>query len=181
MKPVIAIGAYPRVIETAFGPTLMHTASRFYVRAVRQAGGTPIILPVTEPDAVADVLDLAHGILLTGGGDIQPSLYKAAPNDVTRHVNPERDAFEVALFEGAVAADIPVLGVCRGMQLMNVARGGTLLQDVYATTGLFHDDHTRWREGVHRLKIEPNSELANALGVVELAVNSVHHQGLDAL
>jgi putative glutamine amidotransferase len=67
------------------------------------------------------------------------------------------------------------------MQLMNVAAGGTLLQDVYASTGLYHDDYSRWREGVHQVKLEPHSQLADALGVVELAVNSVHHQGLDRL
>ena len=181
MKPIIAIGAYPRVIDTVFGPTLMQTATRFYVKAIRQAGGAVIILPVTEPEAVADVLALAHGVLLTGGGDVQPSLYGATPVDATRHVDAERDDFEVALFQGALAADVPVLGICRGVQLMNVASGGTLCQDVYASGGLYHDDHTRWREPVHRLKIEPNSHLAEALGMVELEVNSVHHQGLDRL
>ena len=181
MKPIIAIGAYPRVYETAFGATLMHTASRHYVAAVRRAGGTPIILPVTEPSAVSEVIGVAHGVLLTGGGDIQPSRYGAIPQDGTRHVDPERDAFEVALFDACVAVDLPLLAVCRGMQMMNVASGGTLYQDVYAATGLYHDDYSRWREPVHKVKLEPHRQLANALGVVELPVNSVHHQGIDRL
>lgn len=179
MRPIIGIGAYPRLVETAFGPTLLHTASRFYVRAVEVAGGVAVILPVTEPDRVGDVLPLLHGVLLTGGGDVQPSLYGATPMDCTSEVNPERDGFEVALLQGAMAAAVPVFGICRGMQLMNVAMGGTLLQDVYVATGQFHHDPHRWREGVHRVKIEPRSRLADALGVTELPVNSVHSQGID--
>ena len=181
MRPIIGIGAYPRLVETVFGPTLLHTASRYYIRAVERAGGAPIILPVTEPDRVGDVLGLVHGVVLTGGGDVQPSLYGATPIDSTGGVNPERDAFEVALFEEARASAVPVLGICRGMQLMNVALGGTLLQDVYSATGQFHYDAHRWREGVHRIKIEPDSRLAGALGVTELPVNSVHSQGIDRL
>jgi putative glutamine amidotransferase len=181
VRPIIGIGAYPRLVETAFGPTLLHTASRFYIRAVELAGGVAVILPVTEPDRVRDVLGLVHGVLLTGGGDVQPSLYGATPMDCTSGVNPERDAYEVTLVEESLAASVPLLGICRGMQLLNVAMGGTLHQDVYGVTGQFHHDPHRWREGVHRIKIEPHSHLADALGVTELPVNSVHSQGIDRL
>jgi gamma-glutamyl-gamma-aminobutyrate hydrolase PuuD len=181
LRPIIGIGAYPRLVETAFGPTLLHTASRFYVRAVELAGGAAVILPVTEPDRVADVLGLLQGVLLMGGGDVQPSLYGATPMDCTGGVNPERDAFEVRLVEQVLAAGLPMLGICRGMQLMNVAMGGTLLQDVYSASGQFHHEPHRWREGVHRVKIEPESHLASAVGVTEMPVNSVHSQGIDRL
>lgn len=181
VKPVIAIGAYPRTIETAYGPTLLHTVSRHYVQAVERAGGAPVVLPVTEPDDVADVLRIADGVVLTGGGDIQPSLYGDAPHDSTRGVNAERDAFEVALLSQAIAADVPLLAICRGMQLMNVAMGGSLVQDVFSVTGQFHDEDKRAHELVHRVKIEPGSHLAATLGVVELSVNSVHHQGVGRL
>ncbi len=181
MRPIIAIGGYPRLFETAFGQTLLHTASRFYVNAVQRAGGAPVILPVTEPGEVADVLAIAHGVVLTGGGDVQPSLYGEAPKDGTRAVNPERDAFEVELVAQTLGADLPVLAICRGMQILNVARGGTLFQDMHAATGMFHDEHTRWREPVHRIKVEPSSRLAAALGETELGANSVHHQGIDRL
>ena len=169
------------MVETPFGATLMHTASRFYIRAVERAGGVPVILPVTEPDLVGDVLRLLHGVLLTGGGDVQPALYGATPIDRTSGVNPERDAFEVALLEGAMASAVPVLGICRGMQLMNVVLGGTLSQDVYAATGQFHYEPKRWREAVHLVKVEPQSRLADVVGVTELPVNSVHGQGIGRL
>ena len=178
MRPVIGIAAYPRLVETAFGPTRLHTASRFYVSAVERAGGTAIILPVTEADRVPDVLGLVHGVLLTGGGDVQHSLYGETPTDRTCGVDPERDHYEIALFMQSMAAGLPILGVCRGMQLMNVAMGGTLVQDVFAATGQFHHDQHRWREGVHRIKVEPHSRVAAALGETDLAVNSVHSQGL---
>ena len=181
VRPVIAIGAYPRLLETAYGQTLLHTASRFYVQAVQRAGAIPIILPVTAPSEVADVLGIADGVVLAGGGDVQPSLYGETPRDSTRAVDPERDAFEVELLERTIAADVPLLAICRGMQILNVALGGTLVQDLYAATGVFHDDYTRWREAVHRIKIEPHSRLASALGVTELGANSVHHQGIAEL
>ena len=178
VRPIIAIAAYPRTMDTTFGPTLLHTASRHYVQAVERAGGAPVILPVTDVQDVDDVLRIADGVVLTGGGDIQPSLYGAAPHDSTRGVNTERDAFEVELLRQTVAADIPILAICRGMQLMNVALGGDLVQDVFAATGQFHDEDQRAHELVHRVKIEPGSRLADTLGVVELSVNSVHHQGI---
>lgn len=180
VKPIIAIGACPRHVETAFGLTALDTASCFYVRAVERAGGIPVILPVTAPGAVRDALRIAQGVLLTGGTDVQPSLY-GAPEDPTRTVDPPRDAFEMALFEQTVASDRPLLAVCRGMQLINVAMGGTLLQDVFAATGQNHDDYKRWMDDVHRVDVEPSSRLAKALGVVDLGVNSIHHQGVDRL
>ncbi len=166
------------MVETAFGPTLLHTVSRFYISSVERAGGTAIVLPVTTVDRVAEVLSLVHGVLFTGGGDVQPSLYGESPMDRTRGVDPERDDFEIAVFRQSMAAGLPILGICRGMQLMNVALGGTLVQDIFAATGQFHYDDRRWSEGVHRIKVEPDSSVAAALGETDLAVNSVHDQGL---
>ncbi len=137
-----------------------------------------MILPVTQADRIPDVLGLVQGVLLTGGGDVQPSLYGETPMDCTQGVDPERDDFEIALFRQSMAAGLPILGVCRGMQLMNVAMGGTLVQDVFAATGQFHYDEGRWREAVHRIKVEPHSRVAAAMGESDLAVNSVHSQGL---
>ncbi len=181
MRPIIGVGAYPRVVETPFGPTLLQTATRFNVRAVERAGGAVVILPVTEAARLRDVLGMVHGVLLPGGGDVNPSLYGAVPMDCTRDVNPERDAFEITLFEDALTSGLPILGICRGMQIMNVALGGTLLQDVSAATGQFHWNPMQWREGSHRIKIEPHSRLAEALGVAEVDVNSIHRQGIGRL
>ena len=179
MKPVIGISAYPRVVETSVGPTLLHTASRFYVEGIERAGGVPVVLPVMAPEAVDDVICAVQGILLTGGGDVQPSRYGAKPVAETNGVDPARDDFDIRLLERAIAADLPVLATCRGMQVVNVALGGSLIQHVPNVTGQVHDHHTRWREGVHRVKIEPDSHLAEALGATEVDVNSIHHQAVD--
>jgi putative glutamine amidotransferase len=179
MKPVIGISAYPRVMETATGPTLLHTSSRFYVESVERAGGAPVILPVLDPDEVDYLLPAVHGVLVTGGGDVAPSRYGARPIAETHNVDPLRDAFEIRLIESSIAADLPLLATCRGMQILNVAMGGSLVQHVPAVTGQVHDHPERWREGVHRVKIEPDSHLAEALGATEVDVNSIHHQAVD--
>lgn len=179
MKPVIGISAHPRVVETATGPALLHTASRFYVEGVERAGGVPVILPVLDPDLVEDVLGAVSGVLLTGGGDVQPSRYGARPIAETHNVDPLRDAFEIRLIQVAIAADMALLATCRGMQVLNVAMGGSLVQHVPHVTGQDHDQIGRWREGVHRVKVEPDSHLAEALGATEVEVNSMHHQAVD--
>jgi gamma-glutamyl-gamma-aminobutyrate hydrolase PuuD len=179
MKPVIGISAYPRVVETSIGPTLLHTASRFYVESVERAGGLPVVLPVVAPEAAESVVGAVHGLLLTGGGDIQPSRYGAKPVPETRNVDPARDAFEIGLLRAAMGTDLPVLATCRGMQVLNVALGGSLVQHVPAVTGQDHDRITDWRDAVHLVKVEPDSHLAEALGETEVEVNSLHHQAVD--
>jgi len=179
MKPVIGISSHPRVVETATGPALLHTASRFYVEGVERAGGIPVILPVLDPDAVDDLLPALNGVLLTGGGDVAPSRYGAMPVAETHNVDPLRDAFEIRLIQAAIAADLPLLATCRGMQVLNVAMGGSLVQHVPHATGQDHDRADHWKEAVHKVKIEPDSHLAAALGATEVAVNSIHHQAVD--
>ena len=178
MKPLIGISAYPKTYDAATGPTLLHTASRYYVESVERAGGVPVVLPVTDPDDVPALLSAVQGVVLTGGGDVQPSLYGEAPAPETHNVDPRRDAFDIALFHGALERDIPVLAICRGMQVVNVALGGTLVQHVPSITGQHHDQNKRGHEGVHKVKIEPDSHLAEALGTTELEVNSIHHQAV---
>jgi putative glutamine amidotransferase len=179
MKPVIGISAYPRLVETSLGATLLHTTSRFYVEAVERAGGVPVVLPVMSPEAVDDVLTAVHGVLLSGGGDVQPARYGAKPVAETSGVDPARDDFDIRLLELAIESELPVLATCRGMQVLNVALGGSLIQHVPAATGQVHYLNDRWREGVHRVKIEPDSHLAEALGATEVEVNSIHHQAVD--
>ncbi|MDQ6909518.1 MAG: gamma-glutamyl-gamma-aminobutyrate hydrolase family protein [Actinomycetota bacterium] len=166
-------------METSTGATLLHTASRFYVESVERAGGIPVVLPVLAPELVDDLIPAVNGVLLTGGGDIQPSRYQAKPLSETRGVDPARDAFDIRLLECAIATGLPVLATCRGMQVVNVALGGSLVQHVPTVTGQDHDHYERWREGVHRVKIEPDSHLAEALGTTEVEVNSIHHQAVD--
>ena len=179
MKPVIGISAYPRLVDTSLGATLLHTTSRFYVEAVERAGGVPVVLPVMSPDMVDDVLHAVHGVLLSGGGDVQPARYGAKPVAETSGVDPARDDFDIRLLEVAIESELPVLATCRGMQVLNVALGGSLIQHVPAVTGQVHYVNDRWRQGVHRVKIEPDSHLAEALGATEVEVNSIHHQAVD--
>jgi gamma-glutamyl-gamma-aminobutyrate hydrolase PuuD len=178
VKPRIGLSGYPRRTEIAIGPVLLHTASRFYVDSVMRAGGLPLVLPVIDVDEVAELLDAVHGVVLTGGGDVEPSRYGADPEPENWGVDPARDDFEEALLRGALERDMPVLATCRGMQVVNVALGGTLVQHVPKLTGQDHSQEPHWREGVHRIKIEADSHLAEALGATELDVNSLHHQAV---
>lgn len=177
-KPIIGISAYPKTYEAATGPTLLHTASRYYVDAVERAGGIPVVLPVIDLEDVPGMLDAIQGVVMTGGGDVQPSLYGATPAPETHNVDPRRDAFDIALLRQALERDIPVLAICRGMQVANVALGGTLVQHVQSVSGIRHDQHKLGHEGVHKVKLEPDSHLADALGETELEVNSIHHQAV---
>jgi putative glutamine amidotransferase len=177
-KPVIGISAFPRLVDTSIGRTLLHTASRFYVDSVTRAGGLPVILPIVDPGDVAPLLAVVEGLVLTGGGDVQPSRYGAKPIPETQSVDPARDEFDFRLFELALERDIPVLATCRGMQIVNVALGGSLVQHVPAVTGQIHNWLDRGTEPVHKVKIEPESRLAEALGETELEVNSLHHQAV---
>lgn len=179
MTPRVGISAQPRTVETVLGPTLLHTASRFYVDSVRRAGGIPLVLPVSAPDDVPALLDAVDALVLTGGGDVAPAAYGAEPWPETGFVDEARDAFDLALVREAVRRGMPVLATCRGMQVVNVALGGSLVQHVPAVTGAEHRHYDRYDEGVHPVRVEPSSELAAALGRCELEVNSLHHQAVD--
>lgn len=178
MRPVIGISGYPRVMETVTGQTMLHTASRHYVDSVVRAGGVPVVLPIVDPSDAPRALDVVDGLLMTGGGDVQPSRYRSQPIDTTRGVDPARDAFDFRLLKEAIARDMPVLATCRGMQVLNVALGGSLVQHVPAVTGLDHDRTDHWHGGVHKVKIEADSHLAEAIGITEVFVNSLHHQAV---
>src|SRR5436309_15530990 len=101
MRPVIGISAYPKTYDAATGPTLLHTASRYYVESVERAGGVPVVLPVTDPDLVPAMLSAIHGVGFTGGGDVQPSPYGETPAPDTHNGDPRRHAYDIALLESA--------------------------------------------------------------------------------
>lgn len=156
---------------------------RSYTTAVQRAGGLALILPPDEraaedPDGMLGFVD---GLLLAGGCDIDPSTYGAELHPETSGTCPPRDEFEVALGRRALELDLPILGVCRGMQMLNVVAGGTLDQHLPDTLG--HDDHRRtpgtWAD--HEVRLEPGSLAARAAGQERSAVKSHHHQGPDRL
>jgi putative glutamine amidotransferase len=154
-----------------------------YVQAVQRAGGQVVMVP-PDPDLVDDpdqLLDLIDGLILAGGDDIDPSFYGAERHPQTRGTVPERDRVELALTVRAVERDLPVLGICRGMQLLNVAFGGTLLQHLPDEVG--HGEHRinpgSFDGSEHDVRLEPESIAARAAGEELHSSKSHHHQGLD--
>ena len=146
-----------------------------YVRAVERAGGRALLVP-PDDDGVEETLDALDGLILSGGNDVDPAAYGAEPHPATGGVRPERDRGELALLEGALARDMPVLAVCRGSQLLNVARGGDLVQHLPEVVG--HEQH-RETPGVfsaHDVRVDPDSRLGGLVGD-RAPVKSHHHQG----
>lgn len=154
-----------------------------YARAVERAGGLPVVLPPLEPGAVSPLVDRLTGICLSGGPDLDPAGYAAAPQPELGPVEPDLDRFELAVARRADQLDMPILGICRGCQTLNVARGGTLHQHLPAVTdgSVAHRQTAPGRETTHAVRVEPGSRLAAVVGAGELAVNSFHHQAADAL
>jgi putative glutamine amidotransferase len=156
-----------------------------YVEAVQRAGGLALMLPV-DPAVVEDpdeALDLLDGLVLAGGADIDPGSYGRQAHVETVDTVPERDAFEIALTRGAIERDLPVLGICRGMQLINVACGGTLQQHLPDLFG--HGEHRRvtgsFDGSDHDVRLIEGSLAARAAGELEHATKSHHHQGVERL
>ena len=157
-----------------------------YLDALVEAGGLPLILPASTPPEAADtLLTRVDGVVLSGGGDIDPAYYGGSPHPKVYGVNPQRDALEVALARAAVAQGKPLLGICRGIQLLNVALGGTLYEDLgdQSPYTLPHrrDPKTERTLLAHEVTVTPDSRLADILGTARLPVNSLHHQGIRDL
>ena len=158
-----------------------------YVRAVETAGGLPFVLapgrPEDAPALAAEYLDRVQALVLSGGADVDPALYGESRHETVKHVFPERDAFELALCREALRRDMPTLAICRGHQLLNVATGGTLIQDIASQVGaaLVHDpDQERW-ERCHEVELLPGTRLRDILGQERVAVNSFHHQAVKQM
>jgi gamma-glutamyl-gamma-aminobutyrate hydrolase PuuD len=136
----------------------------------------PVLLPVVDPVDAAGVLDMVDALIVTGGGDVDPTNYGAAPDPMLGPTDLVRDAADLAITRAAVEANVPTLATCRGIQVLNVAMGGTLVQHI--------DEHMRvdmYNEDVHAVDIDPTSRLATILGTEALGVNSMHHQVIDRL
>jgi putative glutamine amidotransferase len=178
-RPLIGITTY--VEEASWSHWVARAAliPFAYVRAVERAGGRALLVPPDE-GGVEETLDALDGLILSGGNDVDPTSYGAEPHAATGGVRPERDRAELALLEGALARDMPVLAVCRGSQILNVARGGDLVQHVPEVVG---DERHRETPGVfsdHGVRFDPVSRLAAVLGD-RGAVKSHHHQGFGRL
>ena len=187
MKPIIGITPSAQLDTLAHGTFLRYYMSAPYVRAVETAGGIPVILP-PQRDAVDDLLAVIDGLLLSGGPDVDPARYgDTYVHPATYGIDPDRDQFEMDLFEAALRRGIPAFGICRGIQLMNVALGGTLIQDVSTehpgAADVGHRQHERgledWAVGHEMFAVDsaPLPIFENN----ELGVNSFHHQAIRDL
>lgn len=188
VKPLIAITPSPTSDTLPHGTFLRYAMNAAYVEAVLAAGGVPVILPFQDGHA-GPLLDAVHGLLLSGGGDVEPGRFGADNvHESTYGVSPERDRFEFELLQEAISRDLPVLGICRGIQVMNVALGGTLVQDITSEpSGPPRLGHRQQESGLgpaevgHLVSIVADAPLAELFGTDEVGVNSFHHQAIDAL
>jgi putative glutamine amidotransferase len=150
-----------------------------YVRAVERAGGRPLLVPPSD-EGVQETLDAVDGLIFSGGVDIDPDLYGQDPHPETSGVHPERDRAELTLLEAALARDMPVLAICRGSQVLNIARGGDLVQHLPDIVGDEKHKHTPGTFADHPVTIEEGTRLAGLLGD-RAPVKSHHHQGVGRI
>ena len=151
-----------------------------YVEALDRAGLTPLVLPAfIDPARAADALDAVGGLVLSGGEDVDPSRFGATPHPALGTVDPRRDAVETELIRAALARRLPVLAICRGVQILNVALGGTLYQDL-ATERPGPIDHADPR-GRHPVQVDADTLMYRTVGTREITANSRHHQALNTV
>ena len=166
----------PRRAEMALGMK--------YLVAIERAGGLPVVMPPLEMDAVEPLLDRLDGLCLSGGPDMDPGTYGGHYHPKLGPTEPLLDRFELAITRAADAREMPILAICRGQQLLNVARGGTLYQDLpdQRASDIAHRLPGKNMHGAHTVEIEPGSRLGRALGGLSTAhVNSYHHQAVQDL
>jgi putative glutamine amidotransferase len=179
MRPIIGITSYAEDARWGVWEAPAALIPLSYVHAIEAAGGRPLIVP-PSPEAVEETLDALDGLLFSGGADLDPASYGADPHPTTNDVRPERDGAELALLEAALVRDMPVLAVCRGSQVLNVALGGDLLQHLPDVVG--HEGHKE-TPGVfaeHDVEILPDTRLHDVVGG-HAPVKSHHHQGYGRL
>ena len=176
-RPIVALSATSRLTDGL--PRVRLNES--YVNAARGAGLIPIVVPPLAPEEVAPILATVHGIILTGGEDVDPAEFGAPRHPKTQPPHTARDKCELAIVRVARERKIPMLAICRGIQVVNVALGGTLVQDIPAErpSAVPHDHDGEREARVHDVAIAPGSRLAGALGATAISVNSFHHQAVD--
>lgn len=173
MKPIIGI-----TMTTNNGQYCINEA---YVKSIIQAGGIPVNIPFGVESDVEQLLEGIDGLLLTGGVDVHPHFFDEEPHINIGQIMLERDEVELVLTEAALKKTMPIFGICRGIQLLNVALGGTLYQDInsqYEQEPILHQQNARRREASHYIEITKGSQLHEIFGKDKVAVNSFHHQAL---
>jgi putative glutamine amidotransferase len=175
VRPVIGITAYAEQARWGVWEAPAALIPLSYVSAVERAGGRPLLVPPSE-DGIEETLAVLDGLLFSGGADIDPDTYGAEAHPETNGVRPERDQAELALLEAALARDMPVLAVCRGSQVLNVALGGDLVQHLPEVVGHERHKHTPGVFADHDVEVLPGTKLQGLVGD-RAPVKSHHHQG----
>lgn len=178
MPPVIGI-----TLDDEHARPGVHVLRDDYVRSVEQAGAIPLIVAPCAPAHAPRLMDRLDGLLLSGGVDVDPALFDEEPHPRLRRVDRQRDDLELALTREALRRDLPILAICRGIQVLNVAAGGTLIQDLPSEVsgGERHDCPQPRSRRVHRIETEPGTLLRHILGQETIPVNSFHHQAVGRL
>lgn len=186
MRPLVGLTPTPELLQMEHGSFRRHALSENYSMAIEAAGGIPVMLPAHYSDIEA-MLDRLDAVVVTGGGDIDPSRYGQESYEKTDGVDAERDTFELAIVQAAIARDMPVLGICRGLQMLNVALGGTLHQDL---NDLFAgaNEHRQQALNIHHEEkfqvatLTPGDHpLRSLVADDRFEINSFHHQGIQQL
>lgn len=180
MKKVIGITSS----QSHDRPNKVLLLPKLYAQAVENAGGIPLLLPIIDRDKelMAEMLDRIDGLMLSGGVDVDPLLFGEEPHDKMGRIDPERDFFDLELAKMALDKDIPVLGICRGCQVLNIAAGGSIIQDIPSHYGQekvhkHSQEAPRWYP-THSIKIMKETILEDIFGTNDLKINSFHHQSV---
>lgn len=186
MRPFIGITTSTYEREHELVVNVASVLNYVYSQAVYVAGGLPLLLPTMPFDAADDILARLDGLIFSGGGDVDPAHWGEVPHPNLGKVDIRRDQFEMALLHAALRQDLPVLGICRGIQLMNVALGGDLWQDIPSQVqeNIGHYQQNSRQDSFHHVRVEPDSRLTSILWknsaehdqTFRLPVNSFHHQ-----
>lgn len=183
MKPIVGVSGY---VMTKVSNNLlnfdMNIAPKEITDVLMKAGATPIVLPLATAEEAKTYIDQIDALVLAGGEDVDPLLFYEEPHPKIGKIEPQRDDFELALIEEAWKQKKPIFGICRGLQLLNVASKGTLYQDIslYEELEVNHIQKTPWKHATHSILIEEDSWLGEALGT-EQVVNSYHHQAIKEI
>ena len=181
MKPLIGITTMAEFRENGKNFSVLNNT---YKEAVLKGGGIPILIPVNDPGDAEEIVQHLDGILFSGGEDVHPIFYGESPLINLGTVSPERDRWELELFKAARKKKLPLLGICRGCQVMNVALGGTLYQDIDSQILKANGHHPvgiKGEEIYHFIDIDPTSELYQIFITEKLGINSFHHQSVKKL
>jgi putative glutamine amidotransferase len=185
-KPIIGIVVWRRGMKTPLGdPEYLHSLSDEYVGSISDAGGAPLLIPARRPlDEAGAILDRIDGLVFSGGTDVDPASYGAENTD-SKGVDRVVDVWEIELIERARRRRVPTLAICRGVQILNVAHGGTLQQEILGEGEIHHPLGGSSAEEIlsdgHPVALTPSGRLARIYGTTSIDVNSIHHQAIDAL